>query len=473
MSSDHAVVVGGSFAGIAAARVLSDHFERVTIIERDEIPTEPTVRKGVPQGAHVHGILKIGRDILDKLFPGFVAETQSEGAVLFDLVAESAGFGSHGWLARGPSSVRGFGIRRPLLEDVARRRVLALPNVELVRGRVEDLVVSHQLVEGVVAHTDLGRTTYLGDLVVDAGGRGSGASRWLERAGFEVPTETVVNGFGGYASRWLRVPDDAWPAEGLRSIANLPCPKNTKGAILYPQDNGLHIISLFGQSRDYPPSDEVAFDAFLSQLETPLIHQVVSRSEEVSEIRTSRSTSNYWRNFEELQNPPAGFVVLGAAASHFNPMAGQGISATLLDAVILGETIADHEGDRDALPGAFQSRQADQMKFPWSVAVGFDLQFPETSGERPEPSPQGAEDARYMDVLSQVATVDPRVVEALMLANQTFDRSGLRRPDVVSRVAAWSDEGSPLPNTDPTRIPVLALESNQPGRDFDPMLTPQ
>jgi len=31
-------------------------------VERDELPTEPAVRKGVPQGAHVHGILKIGRE---------------------------------------------------------------------------------------------------------------------------------------------------------------------------------------------------------------------------------------------------------------------------------------------------------------------------------------------------------------------------------------------------------------------------
>ena len=31
----HAVVLGGSFAGLLAARVLSDHFEHVTLIERD------------------------------------------------------------------------------------------------------------------------------------------------------------------------------------------------------------------------------------------------------------------------------------------------------------------------------------------------------------------------------------------------------------------------------------------------------
>ena len=34
----HAVVVGGSMAGMLAARVLSDHFDKVTLLERDCFP---------------------------------------------------------------------------------------------------------------------------------------------------------------------------------------------------------------------------------------------------------------------------------------------------------------------------------------------------------------------------------------------------------------------------------------------------
>ena len=41
----HAVVVGGSLAGMLAARVLSDHFERVALLERDRFPeTRPPAR---------------------------------------------------------------------------------------------------------------------------------------------------------------------------------------------------------------------------------------------------------------------------------------------------------------------------------------------------------------------------------------------------------------------------------------------
>jgi len=33
----HAAVIGGSLAGLMSATVLADHFDRVTIFERDEV----------------------------------------------------------------------------------------------------------------------------------------------------------------------------------------------------------------------------------------------------------------------------------------------------------------------------------------------------------------------------------------------------------------------------------------------------
>ena len=61
--SRHAVVLGGSLAGLVTARVLADHFERVTLVERDAYFDTSDSRKGIPQANHVHGLLmrnKIG-----------------------------------------------------------------------------------------------------------------------------------------------------------------------------------------------------------------------------------------------------------------------------------------------------------------------------------------------------------------------------------------------------------------------------
>ena len=35
---DHAIVLGASMAGLAAARALADAYERVTVLERDALP---------------------------------------------------------------------------------------------------------------------------------------------------------------------------------------------------------------------------------------------------------------------------------------------------------------------------------------------------------------------------------------------------------------------------------------------------
>src|SRR5262245_7737464 len=66
----HAIVIGSSIAGLSAARVLTNHFERVTVIERDEPAQSTLFRKGAPQGRHPHVMLKGGELALEQLFPG-------------------------------------------------------------------------------------------------------------------------------------------------------------------------------------------------------------------------------------------------------------------------------------------------------------------------------------------------------------------------------------------------------------------
>jgi 2-polyprenyl-6-methoxyphenol hydroxylase-like FAD-dependent oxidoreductase len=59
-----AVVVGGGMGGLFAARVLSDHFENVLVLERDEEPLTDKPRGSVPQGHHFHVLLPGGMDAM-------------------------------------------------------------------------------------------------------------------------------------------------------------------------------------------------------------------------------------------------------------------------------------------------------------------------------------------------------------------------------------------------------------------------
>lgn len=83
-SRGHALVIGGSMAGLLAARVLADHFERVTVVERDSFPEGIGFRKGVPQSRHVHVLMTRGRRIVERFFPGFEASLLGAGAELID-----------------------------------------------------------------------------------------------------------------------------------------------------------------------------------------------------------------------------------------------------------------------------------------------------------------------------------------------------------------------------------------------------
>ncbi len=78
MKREKAIVVGGGFAGLIAARVLADHFQTVVVIEKDRRAGCDAPRMGVPQGAHLHVLLKRGQRILTRLFPEI--ETQFEKA---------------------------------------------------------------------------------------------------------------------------------------------------------------------------------------------------------------------------------------------------------------------------------------------------------------------------------------------------------------------------------------------------------
>src|SRR5438045_1047878 len=94
---NHAVVLGGSIAGLATARALSRHFRRVTVVERDDLPEAAALRKGTPQAAHVHGLLATGYRVLDGYFPGLMDELVAGGARTGDTTGDVLWFHFGHW----------------------------------------------------------------------------------------------------------------------------------------------------------------------------------------------------------------------------------------------------------------------------------------------------------------------------------------------------------------------------------------
>lgn len=150
---DRAVVVGGSMAGLLAARVLADAYDHVTVVDRDRLPTAPATRKGVPQGRHPHPLLEAGRATLEDLFPGFGAELVRAGGLVVEVGTEARLFDQGGFLAEGSGDRTLHCASRPLIEAMVRRRLADRDGVRLRSGcQLADYLLADvaETVRGVV-----------------------------------------------------------------------------------------------------------------------------------------------------------------------------------------------------------------------------------------------------------------------------------------------------------------------------------
>ena len=64
-----AVIIGAGMGGLAAAKAVAPHFEKVIVFDRDALPDAPAPRPGTPQARHTHGLLAGGHRALERCFP--------------------------------------------------------------------------------------------------------------------------------------------------------------------------------------------------------------------------------------------------------------------------------------------------------------------------------------------------------------------------------------------------------------------
>ncbi len=327
-SHKHAIVIGGSMAGLVAGRVLADHFDSVTILERDRLSDGPESRKGVPQDKHPHILLVRGARILEEMFPGVQAEMTAAGAPLVNWGQDLFWYTSAGLWPKTRSDLNSTSSSRPFLDWHVRRRLAAHPRVRFCEEHdatgllAED---SGRTVTGVrlrrrgQAAANQKTEEMQADLVVDASGRSSRAPDWLAELGYARPEETVINSFLGYATRMFQPGADFihdWKVVGV-----LPQPPALpRGGVIIPIENGRWMITLSGAARDYPPTDEKGFLAFADSLASPVVGKAIRHAKPLSPIFAYQRTENRWRHYERLDRWPERFVALGDAVSAFNPV---------------------------------------------------------------------------------------------------------------------------------------------------------
>jgi flavin-dependent dehydrogenase len=464
------VVVGGGLAGLAAARVLAAHVARVTLVERDRLPAGPARRPGVPQAAHVHNLLARGRRALEGLFPGLDAELAAAGAPAVDWTADARWYYFGGWRPRFPSGIVSRTCTRPLLEWAVRRRLLAAGGgrVTVLEGHAATGLVPGRAGRGgpavagvrltphggrsggagddrgpaaAAGEAGVGPVELAADLVVDASGRDSRAPEWLAALGYGRAPETTVDSFLGYASRLYAPPAGARHDWRTTIVAATPPARARAGGIV-PVEGGRWLVTLAGAARDYPPTDEAGFLAFLASLPVPDLADALRGATPLSPVAGYRRTANRWRHYERLPRWPAGFAVTGDAACAFNPVYGQGMTVAALGALALDASLRAAGGADPSAARRFRRRLARAVRLPWLMATGEDFRYPTTAGRRPGPA--AAVLHRYLDGVLLAAAEHPAAHRAFLAVTHLLESpAALLHPAVALPALAALARGRP------------------------------
>ncbi|CAB3739682.1 hypothetical protein LMG27174_06578 [Paraburkholderia rhynchosiae] len=429
---EHAIVIGASMSGLLAARVLSDFYTIVTVLERDAFADADVPRKGVPQGRHTHGLLARGSAVLEEFFPGYNGEVVAQsGGLIGDAANDVIWIGHNVRLANSASDLIGLLASRPVLEGHLRRRLMRLPNVRAVenyavRGLATDPV--HRSVTGVRAYAEgKAEETINADLVIDATGRGSCSAAWLEELGYHPPVKEKVEIRISYMTRTYR--RRSTDLDGKHGIVVAGSAPNWRNGVMLAQESDSWIVSTGGYFGDDAPDNDEGFLAYLATLPTMEIHDVVARAEPLTDYRRYRYVSNLRRRYEKLARFPENYVVFGDAICSFNPVYGQGMTVAAEEALALQRCLRAGSND---LARRFFGAAAKIVDIPWDIAVGNDLRHPRVKGARPLM-------LRfinwYIGKLHLAATDDSTLATAFLeVVNLMMPPSSLLSPAVARRV---------------------------------------
>jgi 2-polyprenyl-6-methoxyphenol hydroxylase-like FAD-dependent oxidoreductase len=434
-----AVVLGASMGGMLAARVLADFYQTVTVVERDVLPDDPTNRRGVPQGRHAHALLRRGGQIIDELFPGILNELVAAGAPVLDdgdLSKIWMSVGGHQLIrvgtARDQQAMTMYVPSRPFLECHVRRRLRAVPNVTILSGLDAAEMTSsadRNRVTGVrVVNRDSGAETELtADLVIDAMGRGAHTPNLLESLGYGRPIEDQIVMRTCYVSQPLRIP----PGIVEQLVAVGAAPGRPTGMFLLGYENDTWIFTVFGMVGHEPPGDLAGMLSFAQEYTPAHVLAAVQAAEPLGEVIRHRMPSSQWRRYDKMKRFPEGLLVCGDAICSFDPIYGQGMTVSALDAVALRDCLVRSRHD---LARRYFRAAAKSIGVAWRMGAGSDLAFPEVQGQR---SLSTRMTNRLADWVLTACESDAVVVEKFFRVNNLIDPPvRLMHPSFISRVAA-------------------------------------
>ena len=410
-----AIVVGAGLGGLSTARVLSDHFGEVVILDRDELPEDAIPRPGVPQDKHPHALLGGGLKALENLFPGFGNQLRRAGAEPidpgFDMLFEVPGRDVWPKIKLSWST---YAMSRPLIERTLRRQVERIGNIK-VRGECRVLSIVNEsnvhAATGIQCQTVNGSLeTLKSDLIVDASGNGSLTVEFLKSTGRRRPAETSIGVNIRYASAFFER-SHLW--NDYKVVASFPnAPEQGRGGFILPAENNSNHVVLSGRIKDIPPIDGNEFLSYARQLPTLTIYNAIRNAKRLTDITPFSFPESRWRHFAQVPDFPRGLLPIGDAICRFNPVYGQGMTVASQEANMLFDLLQRLDGDSLAtLAPTFLTQAEKLIADAWAMSAIPDFIYPQTIGERP---PDLEDRLNFQSALDRLAVCDVEISKLLI-----------------------------------------------------------
>jgi len=373
MQAKHVVVIGGSVAGLGVALALSGRGHRVTVLESDATPLPASAeeafaqwdRRGSPQTRHSHALLARLRNLIRAHAPELLEKLLASGAEELRFVDRVRQLFPDPALEPGDEEIVFLACRRITFEWTLRRHVLDTGLVDFRDGvaatRLEserDVATGLPCVTGVwTKAADGAETLVRGDLVVDASGRRSKLTSWLPAIGTPAVREASSPCGIFYTSRFYRLLDGVQAPDLEGGIVGVDLGYLKAG--IFAGDSRVFSITLAASPTDDDMRQvlhQPAFEAAVAAIPASAAWTSPAVSEPISEVHGMANLKNTRRWLVEDGAPLAlGFVAVGDALIHTNPIVGRGCSLAWTAAFDLADCIDAHGDDLRALALAYDA----------------------------------------------------------------------------------------------------------------------